>query len=307
MRINCPNCGFARDINEEAIPASSAFATCPKCAVRFRFRADPQEAGAEREIWDTLEKLEEAPEEPVRKPAARENENGPAEPEEEARRAYQRAAAQGRGIPLLSPGGSVPWECQGGFMTPKGLISTVVLIAKETRRFFSGINPFSSVIPAWAFLLLSYAPVIIMNALHFQQVQPFLTGGEAQSAEIAAQVGIPQLLGMSVLMITIYHLISCIFVYIALRFTAPERAGFRLTFKAMAYANLPKLLLILPLVGFWLSLIFSLLLLLLCIRYTYKLSWSKTALTLTPYLLFTIIAVVQIMQFLMNLAQNAPI
>lgn len=38
MRITCPKCGFARSVPEEKVPATSVFATCPKCAHRFRFR-----------------------------------------------------------------------------------------------------------------------------------------------------------------------------------------------------------------------------------------------------------------------------
>lgn len=39
MQIKCPQCDFTRDVPEEKIPQSSEMATCPRCGVKFRFRA----------------------------------------------------------------------------------------------------------------------------------------------------------------------------------------------------------------------------------------------------------------------------
>lgn len=38
MRILCPLCGFAREVDESKIPPRAQMATCPKCAHKFRFR-----------------------------------------------------------------------------------------------------------------------------------------------------------------------------------------------------------------------------------------------------------------------------
>ena len=38
MLIRCPECRFERQIDENAIPANAAMATCPHCQYRFRFR-----------------------------------------------------------------------------------------------------------------------------------------------------------------------------------------------------------------------------------------------------------------------------
>jgi len=38
MRITCPECGFARQVPDDKVPAASVFATCPKCKSRFKFR-----------------------------------------------------------------------------------------------------------------------------------------------------------------------------------------------------------------------------------------------------------------------------
>jgi hypothetical protein len=41
MRINCPQCGFFRDLPDTKAPVTPTMATCPKCRHRFRFRPDP--------------------------------------------------------------------------------------------------------------------------------------------------------------------------------------------------------------------------------------------------------------------------
>lgn len=38
MRILCPLCGFAREIDESKVPPRAQMATCPKCSHKFRFR-----------------------------------------------------------------------------------------------------------------------------------------------------------------------------------------------------------------------------------------------------------------------------
>ncbi|MDR1241621.1 MAG: zinc-ribbon domain-containing protein [Deltaproteobacteria bacterium] len=49
MLIRCPECAFAREVDERKIPPRAALATCPKCSRRFRFRTLPDaESGAAR-------------------------------------------------------------------------------------------------------------------------------------------------------------------------------------------------------------------------------------------------------------------
>ncbi|HWR02793.1 MAG TPA: YIP1 family protein [Humidesulfovibrio sp.] len=38
MRILCPMCGFAREMDETKVPPRAQMATCPKCSHKFRFR-----------------------------------------------------------------------------------------------------------------------------------------------------------------------------------------------------------------------------------------------------------------------------
>lgn len=43
MQIICPECKFAREVDESKIPARSQVATCPKCHTKFKFRDLPEE------------------------------------------------------------------------------------------------------------------------------------------------------------------------------------------------------------------------------------------------------------------------
>ncbi len=42
MTIQCPKCGFSREVPEDKLPASASIATCPKCAHKFKFRDLPR-------------------------------------------------------------------------------------------------------------------------------------------------------------------------------------------------------------------------------------------------------------------------
>jgi predicted Zn finger-like uncharacterized protein len=43
MQIVCPECKFAREVDESKIPARSQVATCPKCQTKFKFRELPEQ------------------------------------------------------------------------------------------------------------------------------------------------------------------------------------------------------------------------------------------------------------------------
>lgn len=43
MQIICPECKFAREVDENKIPARSQVATCPKCHTKFKFRDLPEQ------------------------------------------------------------------------------------------------------------------------------------------------------------------------------------------------------------------------------------------------------------------------
>ncbi len=48
MIINCPNCGFSREIAEKNLPSTAEIATCPKCEHKFQFRTLPKDAATHK-------------------------------------------------------------------------------------------------------------------------------------------------------------------------------------------------------------------------------------------------------------------
>lgn len=52
MRILCPLCGFAREMDETKIPPRAQMATCPKCAHKFRFRVVDDLEPQDRPAWE---------------------------------------------------------------------------------------------------------------------------------------------------------------------------------------------------------------------------------------------------------------
>ncbi len=110
MRILCPMCGFAREMDESKVPPRAQMATCPKCSHKFRFR-----------VVDDLEPAD-APVAPGPQPGAANGLPGEGQPDPMA---AQRAAAteawkrlQG---PQATPPAAAP-EGQGGETLPDSAV-----------------------------------------------------------------------------------------------------------------------------------------------------------------------------------------
>lgn len=69
MQIVCPECQFAREVDEAKIPARSQVATCPKCHTKFQFRElppeEPQEQDFTIEPEPETEPAQQQPEQPA--------------------------------------------------------------------------------------------------------------------------------------------------------------------------------------------------------------------------------------------------
>lgn len=67
MQIVCPDCKFAREVDETKIPAKSQVATCPKCKTKFKFRELPEEETSVVESPQPEQVVQpEQPEQPVK-------------------------------------------------------------------------------------------------------------------------------------------------------------------------------------------------------------------------------------------------
>ncbi|MDR2504096.1 MAG: zinc-ribbon domain-containing protein [Deltaproteobacteria bacterium] len=288
MRIICPECGFSREVNEAGIPAEVSFATCPKCAHRFAFRPAGDE-GASRA-----------------RPAAGNDPKADREAQRRtARRAYQQGAAAGGGAALLSPGGSVPWECPGLFMRPLGFARTLTRLVRESGAFFSGINPFSSIIPAWIFLLLCSLPFTIYFVLQAREMQVVIAGA-GEPVNLFSVVTLAELIGAPLFLISFYQLIGSGTIYCVTRLLAPERVYFRLIFKVCAYAATPVLLLCIPAFGLPLVAGCAVALLFVGLRHACGLSARQAALALLPFILINFIIFIQLVRVAVEAVNHAP-
>lgn len=327
MQIKCPECGFTREVNESQVPANSSFATCPKCATRFRFRAEPDNSPEyndltkqhpdvddthenssdleqdsdkkkpeDEDIWASMEKMRHDWEEIDREENIKTDEKNDDATRREAQKAYQQAAAGAGGhVPFFSTLGSVPWEYRGGFLNPIVLVRTILLMVSRTPQFFSGVNPFSSIIPAWVFLMLVRGVQMIAAILSTQLVET-LPDGTQNFLSIYDVFDLPTLIAIIVCMITIMHFLGSFIVNYTIQLHSRPKANFRLTFKVMAYANMPIMLSVIPGVGNMLGVFASLLLLFFGIRYAYAFSWRKTMISIAPYLILSMLFVMVLLQ-----------
>lgn len=305
MQIKCPECAFMREINETQVPASSSFATCPKCGTRFRFRAEqdlpPEDDNqpknlADRledekpaeDIWASMDKMRSNWEE-IDREEERESQQTNAGPtaeaklREEAQRAYQQAAAQGR-VPLHTTVGSVPWEYKGGFLNPVMFFRTVGLALIRIPQFFSGINPFSSILPAWVFMMLVRL-VELAAVLYGTRLLVTMPDGGQQTLSLMQifQIPLPMMLGFAIAIFSLLQFCGAFIVNYAIRMRMPQKGNFRLVFKVMAYAHIPALFSLVPGIGMLLSFVGSLALLILGMRHAFRFNWQQTIISLAPY------------------------
>lgn len=304
MQIKCPECAFMREINETQIPASSSFATCPKCATRFRFRADqdvPPESDNQLEdlaskatdeepaedIWASMDRMRSDwkdidREEELENRQAQDPE-ADARLREEAQRAYQQAAAQGK-VPLHTTVGSVPWEYKGGFLNPVMFFRTVGLGLMRIPQFFGGINPFSSILPAWVFMMLVRL-IELAAVLYGTRLMVTTPDGVQQPLSLMQvfQIPLPMMLGFAIAIFSLMLFCGAFIVNYAIRMRMPQKANFRLVFKVLAYAHIPALFSLVPGIGMLFSFVGSLALLILGIKHAFRFNWQQTIISLAPY------------------------
>jgi hypothetical protein len=323
MLIRCPECGLTRQVNEQKIPAGSEFATCPQCKQRFRFRtleaAPPAEDAAVREqrrppqpeetqkpaaaapktpveappdVWSAVEHLGESWEKDEPRPAQGGFEED--EIDEERRRAavdaYRRQGTYGEKPSLLANSGSVPWEYQGGFMTPRGFLRTIALSFTRIPEFFGGIPARGSLGPALVFALLlrclQFVMVFLFIRVRVQDADGLVA--EKNLAELA-NVSIPELAVTVLFIIILAQFASAALVNLMIRLVGGENGGkadFRLAFKVLAYSMTPLVFVLVPQIGFLIAEVGSLVFFVLGLRHAFKLSWARVAVVLSvPFLI----------------------
>lgn len=205
----------------------------------------------------------------------------------EAMEAYRRQEAFGEKPSLLANSGSVPWEYQGGFMTPQGFLRTVALSFTRIPEFFGGIPSRGSLGPALVFALLlrclQFAMVFLFIRVRVQDADGLVV--EKNLAELA-NVSIPELAITALFIIILAQFISAALINLMIRLVDRDKADFRLAFKVLAYSMTPLVFVLVPQVGFMIAEMGSLVFFVLGLRHAFKLSWARVAVVLSvPFLI----------------------
>ncbi|MBS3780162.1 MAG: zinc-ribbon domain-containing protein, partial [Desulfovermiculus sp.] len=141
MEIKCPECGFAREVQEDKIPPTAKTATCPKCGQKFIFRKDPPEFAESQEEWTGKEEEPgkpgsenrdaQAPEEDIWSQLESLSDEGPEGEEYKEHKAWQqRKRAAGTQ-------NEIPWENLQNYGFFPGLIETIKLVMFQPQSFFA--------------------------------------------------------------------------------------------------------------------------------------------------------------------------
>lgn len=241
MKIQCPQCDFSREVNEEKIPDKASLATCPKCGHKFYFRepetafdlkdqVDGEEEQAEQEepdIWSSLESLD--------------------ADESRQRQTGFEQAGEGR---VQQPESSVPWENLQAHGLVQAFYETIKKIMLSPVLFFDSMPLGPNFTQPLIFYLL---------VAEIQVLARFFWGLAGVTPQMESGDGLPGL-GMfgtgSVLILFLYPVLMALMLFFAsglnhicLTAVKSGKGGFLGTFKVVSYANAPMILAVVPLIG----------------------------------------------------------
>ncbi|MDE5831513.1 MAG: zinc-ribbon domain-containing protein [Desulfovibrio sp.] len=292
MKIECPQCGFHRDVNEDTFAGKeTVIATCPQCHFRFRVSAKNGTIGP-------------APATP-KKPAA------PPQPQEEeedirlvAKRAYEREAerfAPGRSSkPIKNDGGiSIaalvnPWEFapgEAGWFS--AFYQTVVRVMFSARLFFSMLPKDAPKQRAFVFYLIVAVIQCVMERVWSYVFYNYFSDkfmDDPQTAELLkllepdSNLLLDAVLRCGILVFQLYFF--SLIMWLVYRLVAPAKSDFSLVFRIMAYSAAPSLLCVVPAIGSMAGLFWGLGCLAVGCKTAMELSWPKTLAGFAPLVLF---------------------
>ncbi len=244
MLIQCPQCGFGRDVPEEKIPESSTRATCPKCGHKFNFREEKgnpeypfepetQETTSESggqdadSIWSQLDSMGR-------------NENG--------------AEAE----PVQNPegerfsGNEVPWENleEEGFFP--GILGTIKRAMFGPSAFFCRMPLKGLAKPLIFYLILTEIQAVATFLWQMLGLVPMM----GMHGQKAGMVGVGIMGIGSLALLIIYPLVLTVMLFIVaginhllLKICGAANKGFEGTFRVVTYGNAPMVLGIIPFFG----------------------------------------------------------
>lgn len=218
IKITCPSCRFSKEIPFSSIPASAVNATCPQCAHRFPY-AKPSAIPFDQ----TLEK-------------------------DHQEAVFSVNTSQG-----------VPWETRKDFgLLPALLLSVVRCLFNPQSSFRALPKQGGSTSALWYLLLLVSFQMVMLFFWDVSGVYPLIRGADGNKL---SSFGLPWSAIIPLMMPFIFivlPLIMAIILELSLRLVGVKPHGKRSTLRVLFYGSTPSIFLIIPLIGFWISLFWCL-------------------------------------------------
>jgi predicted Zn finger-like uncharacterized protein len=308
MLVRCPSCGHSRHINPDKIPPRAEFATCPKCAHRFRFRAlDPAPASGaaeaapalakpeeHKDIWDAVDSLHE------RWKGGRDGEGGEERPRKDPRRPAEDAAEEDIAGDKTRET-FIPWEKPRELGFPASFYRTFLMVLLHPGRFFASLTGQPPIAQALLFyivfgLLQTACNMFWWHVAINSSIGPTLAGRIGPVMLQALDISqLPFMLLTSPLILSLYLFIMAGIIHLMMRLVDPGKASFAKTFKVAGYASAGMLFSVVPFLGFLMAPLCFLALLLTGCRHAFRLSWSRAFLVLIPpYIMFLLLSAGQV-------------
>lgn len=275
MLIRCPKCEFERDVPEEKIPTKAKLATCPKCGYKFNFKEkepntnNEQKAFPEKEdglkqeqsksdIWSVLESLD---------PDSNEDKDD-----------YNDKVSGS----LSAEQGEVPWEhlYQYGFFP--GFFQTIKEVMLSPASFFANMRlgqGFNK--PLIFYLLIAEVQALAQFFWQAAGVVPQMQNKPESILEIG-------MTGMgSIMLLLIYPVILTIMLFLVsglnhmcLLAVQAASKSFEGTFRVVSYSDAPMILALIPVIGPFAGMIWSLVCTFLGFKYMHRTTSGKVILAM---------------------------
>lgn len=294
MNITCPNCGFARDVDEKALPPKAVMATCPKCKHRFKFREIIQPSLEIKESPDHNSALahEAAPALEPTPPESPIQEEPPGDLWRELEALDDATASESIG-PAQTQEPALPlWEqVESGYAT--AFVQTIVDMFKNPEQFFSRMPMGHGYIKPLIFFLIIVEIVAVSQAMwQILGILPpsfFAESMEQNFHPLWALILFP-------IQAPVFLFVYTAICYSFLRLFKADAKGFEGTFRVEVYSSILALLLIIPYIGLPLAMIGGVVYKYLGLRYIHGASSKQVIAAMTlPILIALSIAILLIL------------
>lgn len=308
MNITCPNCGFGRTVNEKSLTPKAAWATCPKCQHRFKFRdlnispephqdvvsphpaeaepsmapgphASPEPAHESKPAQTEASPLPEPPK-PADPPRDEDlwSELEALDPENADREGKTQAQTV---LPA--------WErATGGY--PQAFAQTFVDVLLNPKGFFSAMPVGHGLLKPLFFFLVIIQAVALSQAVW--QLLGIIEPG-ALTENLGAPLQAALILFLYPLEVGALLFLDTAINHFFLRLFKADTKGFEGTFRAEAYSAAPMLLMVIPYIGLPLAMIGTTVYKFLGLRHVHGASNKQVlAALILPMLLVLTVAVV---------------